>query len=174
MLEIKEYTQEKEILFGKKITTSFLDAIFTSLMSDKIDISNYELDHICYRVSSQKNYEVLKQKLWNFWELLTENIISWRVIATFKLFEPIIYHERKIYILEIPSPKHGSIYQDWFEHVEFVINESFDDFMNKYSHINFDIKDINKKINPDIRRKYDDISVKFHQNSLEYIVNNFE
>lgn len=162
----------KENILNTDSIKVFLDKIFLNLYNDQIDISNYELDHICYRVSSQKNYEVLKQKLWSFWELLTENIISWRVIAIFKLFEPIIYHERKIYILEIPSPKPWSNYEDWFEHVEFVINESFDDFMNKYSHIHFDTKDLIKNINPDIRRKYGDISVKFHQQSLEYVVNN--
>jgi hypothetical protein len=46
--------------------------------------------------------------------------------------------------------------------------------MNFYNHVIFDTKDLNKKINPDIRIKYDDISVKFHHNSLEYVVKYLE
>ena len=144
----------------------FLDRIFENLKKDNIDISNYELDHICYRVSTIEKYDILKNIISSYWILLAENIISGRNISTFKLDRPIIYKNRKIHLLEIPSPKKGSHYDDWFEHVEFVINCSFDDFMNKYSDINFITKDINKKVNPDIKIKYDNYSVKFHKDSL--------
>lgn len=152
--------------------TLFLDSIFNDLEKIKIDVSNFELDHICYRVSSNLKYDYLKNELINYGSLLTENIISGRKISTFKLEEPIIYKNRKISILEIPSPKKWSDYKDWFEHVEFVIDLWFTDFMNKYSNIGFITKDLSKENNPDIKIKFSNYSVKFHHDSLENVINN--
>lgn len=161
-------------IFNKNNLNSFLNSIFTNLKSDNIDVSNYELDHICYRVSTNEKYELLKEELSNKWELLLETLISWRNIATFKLNEPLIYKNREISIIEIPAPKIWSDYDDWFEHVEFVIDDTFDDFKKKYSNIIFWEKAINKDINPDIKVQYDGISVKFHHNTLEYVVTELE
>jgi len=36
------------------------------------------------------------------------------------------------------------------EHVKFVIDTGFQEFMKKYENISFDIKSLQKKINPDI------------------------
>lgn len=150
--------------------TIFLDKIFIFLRESAIDVSELHLDHICYRVSSLERYDELKMKLWEFWVLLSENLISGRNISTFKLSSPLIYKEREIYVLELPQPKQGSHYDEWFEHVEFVIDSSFDEFMEKYSHVKFITKDILKENNPDIKIKNQEYSVKFHLNSLEDVI----
>lgn len=152
----------------------FLDEIFKELQNDDIDVSNYQLDHICYRVSTNENYSILKKNFINESTLLAENIIWWREISTFKLHSPIKYKGREISVIEIPSPKLWSDYQDGFEHVEFVINKSFDDFMAMYPNVNFSKKAITKEINPEIKIWYKNWSVKFHHNSLEYVIENFE
>lgn len=153
---------------------NFLKKIFNSLKEDKIDVSNYELDHICYRVLTYERYEKLKNDLNSFGKLLNETNIQGRNISTFKLNNPIIFQNRKIYCLELPSPKDESYYKEGFEHAEFFIDLSFEEFMKKYSNLNFDTKAISKKINPDIRRKYENHSVKFHNYSLEYVINFLE
>lgn len=162
------------MLFNKNVINDFLTNIFNNLSNDKIDVSNFELDHICYRVESEERYFYYKNILLKYGKILSENIIGWREITTFKLDEPIIYKNRQISVLELPSPKVWSDYKEWFEHIEFVIKESFEEFIKKYNYISFDLKDINKKVNPDIRINYKNSSVKFHHNSLEYIINNFE
>jgi hypothetical protein len=50
----------------------------------------------------------------------------------------------------------------------------FEEFIQKHAHVTFDTKDISKEVNPDIRVMFDGFSVKFHHNSLEYVVKNFD
>ena len=158
----------------------FLKNIFENISESGIDVSELELDHICYRVETLEKYLELKKDLLKVWKLLKENLIWWRKISTFKLKNPIIYKNRKIYLLELPSPKEWSYYKEWYEHVEFVIKDSFNDFIDKYSDVKFNKKAINKDINPDIKIKYTqeiweykNISVKFHHNSLESVINSW-
>ena len=158
----------------------FLKNIFENISESGIDVSELELDHICYRVETLEKYLELKKDLLKVWKLLKENLIWWRKISTFKLKNPIIYKNRKIYLLELPSPKEWSYYKEWYEHVEFVIKDSFNDFIDKYSDIKFNKKAINKDRNPDIKIKYTqetwkykNISVKFHHNSLESVISSW-
>lgn len=150
--------------------TSFLEQIFQHLKEDQIEVDTFELDHICYRVETKERYVKLKQQLSGYGELLTESIVGGRPIATFKLYQPYQFQNRKIYCLELPSPKEGSPYAEGFEHVEFVIEESFEDFMSKYAHLPFKTKGMQKAVNPEISRKYSNSSVKFHHHPIEYVI----
>lgn len=153
---------------------SFLDKIFSNLEESKINVSHYELDHLCYRVETQKRYDEVKKIFTQESRLLSETMIWSRPISTFTLPKPLIYKSRKIYVVEIPAPKKISDYPEWLEHVEFVIDKSFEEFKNLYSEITFDTRAEWKKINPDIQVRYDDCSVKFHHNSLEYVIKYLE
>lgn len=155
-------------------TDIFFDTIFHTLESLNINVSNYELDHLCYRVETTERYEELKKIFGENWKLLSEKEINGRPICTFKLKQAIQYGGREISVLELPSPKTGSPYTEWLEHVEFVIDTSFEDFMKQYPDIIFDTKSMNKDINHDIGIEYDAVRVKFHHNSLEYVVKYLE
>ena len=96
------------------------------------------------------------------------------MISIFKLEQPLMYKEREIYVIEIPAPKEKNKYSEWLEHVEFVIDKSFEEFKNQYANIDFDTRAEWKEINPDIQLRYEDCSVKFHQNSLEYVIKYLE
>lgn len=148
----------------------FLGKIFSSLQGDGIDVADYELDHICYRVETQERYEELRDVLYSCGEMLIESEINGRMISTFKLDEPIEYQGREIYCVELPSPKRGSPYPEGYEHVEFVIDREFDEFMNLYPEVEFETKALCKKSNPDVSAKYNGFCVKFHQNSLEKVI----
>ena len=117
--------------------TLFLKKVFAALKKDNINVSEYELDHICYRVDMVERYNELKQEILNYGSLLSESQIGGRAISTFKLNEPIIFENREIRCIELPSPKEGSFYPEGYEHVEFVINLEFEKFMGLYSHISF-------------------------------------
>jgi hypothetical protein len=41
----------------------FLDEVFLELLRSEIDVSYFELDHVCYRVESQDEYEGGKKEL---------------------------------------------------------------------------------------------------------------
>lgn len=152
----------------------FLNKVFLALAKDKINVSQYELDHICYRVETLERYEELKKQFLNCGELLSENEINGRAIANFKLNEPIIFEERKIFGIELPAPKPRVFFKEAYEHVEFAVGIDLDEFLKVYPQINWDITGMSKKVNPDIFVKYDDLVVKFHQHSIEYVVRYLE
>ena len=148
----------------------FLKKIFDSLKKDKVDVSKLELDHICYRVETLGRYNELRESLLELGSLLTESQIGGRAISSFKLNKPLIYKDRKIWCVELPSPKKGSFYAEGYEHVEFVIDLDFNKFEDLHSNVEFDKRAISKEINPDIIIKYDGFQVKFHHNTLEYVI----
>jgi len=150
--------------------TPFLEGVFASLEKDRIDISKYELDHICYRVETTERYAELKQTLLDYGSLLAESQIGGRAISTFKLNDPIRFEDRNIWCVELPSPKKKSFYPEGYEHVEFVIDLEFDKFIRMYPKINFSTRAITKKVNPDISIRYDGFTVKFHNYTLEYVI----
>ena len=153
-----------------KTLPDFMDKVFQALRNDGVDAASYELDHICYRVSSTSRYDEVKLLLSTIADRLSETLVSGRAITTFKLHKPMLLLDRSIQVIEVPSPKRNSRYVEGFEHIEFVIDQSFDAFMARYAHLTFDVKDIYKKINPDIRLQYDEFSVKFHHTSLEDVI----
>ncbi len=150
--------------------TPFLDHIFQYLSIKKVNVANYKLDHICYRVETEERYEQLKKELSNLGKLLTESKIGGRAITSIKLDQPIIYKNRKIEVIELPAPKKGSFYKEGFEHVEFVIDVPFDSFMATHVHLDFITKDLKKSVNQGVTLKETDFSVKFHHHTLEYVI----
>lgn len=171
--------------------TDFLDRIFAALEelcyfevpeelidhSTKIKVGNgqydvpYPLDHICYRVGTQERYRSLKADLLESNELLAETLINGRPIATFRLTEPLVYKDRRIELLELPSPKKGSAYEEGYEHVEFAIGEDPANWLFRYPNLDWDKKGLDKKVNSDLRLKLGkSMSVKFHEHSLDYVI----
>lgn len=149
---------------------NFLAKVFDALSRDGVDVSGCELDHVCYRVETSERYGELKQKLASQGELLVESEVGGRLIATYKLRQPILYQTRKIECVELPSPKKGTVYAEGLEHAEFVIGVDFENFMKAYPLVNFDTSALSKSVNPDVRVQYDGFSVKFHRESLEQVI----
>lgn len=161
----------KEIIKILENPSPFLEQLFLNLKENNINVENYELDHICYRVKTNEKYLELKEKISKISKLLSEEMVSNRPICTFKLNEPIIFKDRKISILELPAPKENSNYENGFEHAEFVINIPFEEFIEKHKNLNFNTKGLQKQINPELGLKFkDNLAVKFHHNTLEYVV----
>ena len=150
--------------------SAFLKQVFENLKTDGFEVKDCFLDHICYRTESGEHYNSLKNNLSEKNLLLVESEINGRNISVFKLKHPIEFEDRKIPLLELPSPKPGSFYPKGWEHVEFVLNENLDAFLEKHPQIRFDKKGFSKKLNRDLRRKYEGMSVKFHEQSLEEVI----
>lgn len=161
-----------KIIVGK--LQLFLDTLFDKLYNFGIDTDQYELDHVCYRVTTLDEYIVIKSKFKNISRLLIESPVQGRLISIWKLFEPIKYKDREIYLIELPMVKINSLYTSGWEHCEFVI-DNFNDFQDKYSNIQFDTTGISKIINPDLRLELDNnpnyrINCKFHLQSIESVI----
>lgn len=149
---------------------AFLQRLFAEMQNVSADFSNLVIDHICYRVETEERYLELKNELSKHGEILTEKPISGRPIATFKFEKPFVFQNQKIYLLELPAPKTGRFYAEGWEHIEMVIEPSFEDFMAQNAHLNFDTKAITKKVNPEVRLTFPSGSVKFHHYPLDYVI----
>jgi uncharacterized protein len=142
----------------------FLDQIFENLKKAGIDVSGYECDHIGFRSSSLSDYQSTKEEFSKIGRLVGEAEVVGRPVAIFKLNTPIKYQNYVIPVLELLAPKEGDNYQNGPEHLEFVINESFEEFLKKYSGIEFETHRLERKNNPEVKLKFSDkTSVKFHK-----------
>ena len=150
-----------------KDAEEFLTILFYSLEKISLNVASFELDHVCYRVDSIQKYDAFKSFLFSLnAELIIESIIGGRLISTFKLEVPIEFNGRKIYYIELPSPKPDSFYADGFEHAEFVLPILMYEFMKLNPNQVFDTKGLEKQHNPEIKIQFNNISVKFHSKSL--------
>lgn len=152
-----------------------LNDFFNHLTSElsKADITlkpEWFIDHICYRVDSIKSYNDLKTLFSNKHKFLIETPVGGRNIASFKLSEPISFLKYKIPLLELPEPKLGKNTPEGYEHIEIVCKESFAELQKLYSHLNLETHALNKEINPELIIKLDTITLKFHHQSLEEII----
>ncbi len=149
----------------------FVNTLLKDLQTAEIDVSGLEMDHICFRVEHTHQYDALKSILSKHSVLLVEQNINDRLIASYRLFEPIVIEDFSIEVLELPAPKKGSPYAMGYEHVEFVTGHLLEDFLLKYPNLKWDLSGINKKTNRDIRLRFDSgFSVKFHEQSLEKVI----
>jgi hypothetical protein len=151
--------------------TPFLQRLFAALQADGIDVAAYELDHLCYRVEHMDRYEAVKAALATQAVLLCEHEIGGRAIATFELHTPIVFHERRIRVIELPAPKAGSPYAEGWEHAEFVVGMHPIDFAARYADLPWDRSGAEKATNADVRLGYAGFSVKFHERSLAEVIN---
>lgn len=148
----------------------FLIELFNALKERKLDVSAFELDHICYRVETNDRYTEMKLMFQEHGRLLAESVVGGRAIATYRLNDPILFGGRRICAVELPSPKKGSPYTEGYEHAEFVVDEELLHFTERYPKLNWDLSGSRKKVNADVRLSLGTISVKFHCASLEMVI----
>ncbi len=148
----------------------FLEDLFLKLSEIELNVEHFELDHLCYRVSSLEEYNSKKMDLIDVGTLLVESMVNGRLISTFKLHEPIEYKNRNISLLELPSPKPNHSYPSGLEHVEFVTREPLQKIVDRYPQYSFEVFGIHKKINADITLKLGEYCIRFHNQSLEDVI----
>jgi len=88
-----------------------------------------------------------------------------------KLTKPIEYKGNKILALEIIEQREGQVCESGWEHTEFVINESYEDFMAKYLELEWNTSSMNRPIWSHLKlRLADNMQLKLHKlNVLESI-----
>jgi len=158
------------LLFTK--AHSFLERSFAELKRKSIALDkHWHIDHLCFRTSTQENYLSTKKQFEGLSKLLIESEVNGRLISTFKLEDPILFHEWEIDLIEVPAPKKGKIVADGFEHFEVVCDLTFDDIKNRYSRCKFDESGLAKNLNQELEIIFDGFALKFHPLSLESVIN---
>ncbi len=148
----------------------FLERLLAELDELGVEVNGLHLDHLCYRVGTMERYAQLRNALSAYGELLAETTIGGRPIATFRLHAPIIHDPWAIHLVELPAPKPGSPYPEGWEHAEFVVDEGLPSLTQRYPHVNWDLTDLDKPLNADVRVRLGDFSVKFHRMALDEVI----
>ncbi len=148
----------------------YLENLFSKIDSIGLNVDDCYLDHICYRVATETEYQSKKAELLNHGKLLIESMVNGRMISTFKLNSPIHFKNRVIDVLELPAPKMGASYNSGLEHVEFVTKGPLKDIVERYPLLKFEVFGIDKKINADITLKFDGECIRFHNQTLEDVI----
>lgn len=129
------------------------------------------IDHVCYRVESEDRYAEMKQVFGKLGLLLVESMVSGRLIATYKLHNPIRWQNFVIPLVELPAPKKGKQVCEGWEHLEIVVQGSFDEIKASLLGARFDEKGLSKKINPELELELGSgVAIKFHHQSLEQVI----
>ena len=153
------------------MAAEFLKELTPLVDNLNLELDHGSIDHLCFRVETENEYQQYKDDLQKIGSLLVESIVGARLIATYKLNSPIKYNDIEVDVIELPQPKPNSKYKTAFEHVEYVIKERFDKIIENHPEIKFDLGAMQKKINPDIRVKFsNDLSIKLHHQSLEAVI----
>ncbi|MBP9738976.1 VOC family protein [Candidatus Saccharibacteria bacterium] len=149
----------------------FLDDILDRVQFEGFDFDDFvQADHICYRTIDEESYQLKRFQLHKVGKLLGETMVSGRPISTFRLTEPIDFEGWRIDAIELPAPKPNSGYTEGLEHIEFVLYDDFETFLNKYPNRPYDKKSMERGINPELGLKLGEYAVKFHLLSLTTVV----
>lgn len=150
---------------------SFLRHLFAQLGQHQVDLQpHWSIDHLCFRVQSLDSYEQRKADFLAFGRLLIESEVNGRMIATYKLLEPVKFGNYQIDLVELPAPKPGKQTIEGFEHVEVIVDEPFEKLIDKYSHLRLDTGGLKKAFNQELEIELQGCALKFHPLSLESVI----
>jgi predicted metalloenzyme YecM len=151
-------------------------AAFASLLMERLcsrfsaRVSEYQIDHVCYRVETLERYAWVKGYFSARGTLLAETPYAGRPIAVFRLERPVVSGNLFTQLVELPAPKVGSPYREGWEHAEIVIHETLESFMRRFPG-DWKTAALAKRLNPEIALSLGDgISVKFHRIALDEVV----
>lgn len=150
---------------------AFLRHLFVQVQENGIELKpHWSIDHLCFRVQSLESYERHKVAFAQFGRMLIESEVNGRMIATYKLSEPVIHGNHRIDVVELPAPKAGKKTIEGFEHVEVVVDEPFEKLMAKYSYMDLDSGGLKKAFNQELEVQMDGCALKFHPLALESVI----
>src|SRR4030042_3687092 len=152
---------------------SFLDTLISRINALGVDVSKLNLDHIGYQSSSDKEYDRLIPEFCKLGCMVNESLVGGRRVSIFKFPKPLSYKNNNIEAIELIAPKKDQVCNSMLDHAEFVIQESFEDFMKKHPNINWDVGTVNQPKFPLLKINLGDgWVVKFHYETVLEIVTN--
>lgn len=150
---------------------SFLNKIFQEIETSNLLLEpHWMIDHLCFRVETQAEYDLYKKYFSEFSSLLIESPVNGRQISTYKLKEPIYFKNYQIGLVELPAPKSSKKVSTGFEHFEVVCDLSFSEIEEMSRNCDVDKSGLSKIFNKEFEVKFKSGSVKFHHLSLESVI----
>lgn len=123
----------------------FLDSFFEQIHLVKLDVSGLPLDHIAYQASTRQDYEQHLSEFSALGELVSQEVIGGRRVAVVKLDNPLIYNNYAIQALELIEPRADQQCESGFQHAEFVVKKSFEQYLFEYPNIAWDTSSMDRE-----------------------------
>lgn len=153
-----------------QLAVEFLDQLFSEIEALNLKLNFVEIDHLCFRTDSDEDYRRVCHDFSEQGILLIEAPVGGRLISTYKFHTPFKYKNISIPLIEVPAPKKGKVTQRGFEHIELVVEESFEELIQKYSHLKLETNALKKELNPELEIEFKTGAIKFHHQSLEKVI----
>jgi uncharacterized protein len=145
----------------------FLEKAFSHLNEVGVDVGEYEMTHLCYRVATEEEFWAKKEGLSRVGNLISNVLAEGRPYLVYKLNDPIIYREHCVSLIALPYPKTNNTYPTALQHVAFLMKEEISTLLDKYPNTEFDILELARASHPELKLRFHDLVVKFHNLSLE-------
>lgn len=150
---------------------SFFNKILHNLDNVDVSIESYPLSHLGYRTETQKQYQIVLNRLLQHSSLYAENVHNGRNIAKLILKEELVLQNNyRVSMIELMPPKPDHKYVEGFEHCGVVLGNNFDQFNRKYASVLTGQQDQGPFCQPTFVRFEDGSRVKFYQYSLKRVV----
>lgn len=147
--------------------TYFAENTLARLNELSINVDDLELDHFAYQTSSTEEYEAMKKSATQVGRLESESNVDNRKVGIFKLNVPVKYKQYETGVFELVEPIPGKQSESRIYHIEFVLKESFDEFLLRYPAVSWDLRAKDREIFPKITLNFEDgTSVKFHTKNI--------
>jgi predicted metalloenzyme YecM/FMN phosphatase YigB (HAD superfamily) len=165
---VLEFSIQKIVSDGEKFLCELLQEM-QDLGISLSQIPSAVIDHLCFRVASDQEYQFYKQKFSDHGILLIETPVGGRPISTFRLLHPIVVGAHSIDLLELPAPKLTSPYSLGFEHAEIVIRTSFEKLQSSFPRLSFKVAG-GRNLNAELCLKTKKGGIKFHYLPLDRVI----
>lgn len=101
----------------------------------KINLTDYQIDHLALRANSKEKAKNWLTELLKYGKILSSNIVNHRPIYLIELDEPVNFIGQSVDVIELPFPKNKQYPQETWEHIEivipFLLNESVESWVNR-------------------------------------------
>jgi phosphoglycolate phosphatase-like HAD superfamily hydrolase/predicted metalloenzyme YecM len=147
---------------------AFYERALPELARLGFDTGALKPDHLCFRVATPEEYAAHKKVLAGGGRLLSEAQIHGRPISTFRLAQPFQTSSGPIDLIELPFPGKKA-YATGFEHMEFVIRESFASLRARHPSLDFHLGK-SAPLNAELSLKTSFGQAKFHHVPLDRVI----
>ena len=147
------------------------------------------IDHICVRLKNNNDVANLKETSVDWGQIISSVEVNGREISIIELSQPLDLGAWQTSGVELPYPKENHPYQDGWEHVEFVLNDTentmagvrqaflgkfkldLDLLKSKYSYSEDEPHAEGDQLpNPTIGLKVNGVGIKFHTQPIQAVV----
>ena len=152
--------------------STFLKEVVKRVENAGFDMADFsQCDHMGYRTTSLDQYEDKKRQLSGCAKPIGENVVNDRPIMSLRLNQPVFSGNWRIDTLELIAPRPGHPKPEGLDHIEFVLFDGIETFLEKYKDKKFILDSADRGVNPEIGFELGDgLKVKFHILSLPAVV----